>query len=107
VLGELGYDDGGESVSTTFKGQCTGGTGPDLARWRHLAYNAEQWGDHIVCHSNGAPVAEVVLACQGAEPQATSLGGVAGRFGVSVAEVLDCLAYDAHRARHASGRAEG
>jgi hypothetical protein len=75
-----------------FRATCSGGTGHDLSGYPALVHAPAQWGNHVGCHSNGTPAADVA-AYVANSPATTTTAQIAQQLKISVAEVLDAVRY--------------
>jgi hypothetical protein len=76
------------SVVGKLKGECSGGTGPDLTGYPHLVYGAAQWGKGVRIASNGVDAVEVAR-----HASRHPIEYVTDDYRVSFNEVTDALRY--------------
>jgi hypothetical protein len=76
------------SVVAKLRGECAGGTGPDLTGFPHLTHAPRQWGEGVRVASNGAPAAHVAASVADGP-----IARAAKRHGVSLEEALDAYRY--------------
>jgi hypothetical protein len=73
---------------TWLRGECTGGTGPDLRDYPRLTHAPAQWGEGVRVASNGKPADEIARAC---EAEVQHLADVAVHYDITLAELFDAL----------------
>lgn len=75
-----------------FRGVCSPGAGPDLARYPRLTHAPAQWGEGVRTAGTGVPCDEIAERCLLAGIVA-SIDATATSMGVSFGEVLHALDY--------------
>jgi hypothetical protein len=79
-------------VVNAFRGVCSTGTGPDLARYPRLTHAPSQWGEGVRTAGTGVSCEEIAVRAQ-MEGLVAPLDALAATCGVTLGEVLHALDY--------------